>query len=229
MILSHRHRFVYIKTHKTASSSIEAALSSVCGPQDVITPTRPALLAARQGLPPQNYRLSHPLVPKRPLLRRWLGRPERLSHPSVGFYEHMPAWRVRRYVGEEIWATYLKFSFDRNPWDRQVSWYFFKCKEKGKNKSFEAFLARKRRAYVENYDLYSESGEIILDFVGRYESLNEDFECILERLGLAGRVDLPRLNVSQRERDYRHFYNDSTRALVGDWYRREIEHFGYAF
>lgn len=229
MIVSHRHRFIYIKTYKTASTSIEAALSAVCGPDDIITPTRPDLMEARQGMRAQNYRLDHPLVPKRPFIKRLLGRPERFYHPSVGYYEHMPAWRVRAYLGEETWRDYYKFSFERNPWDRQVSWYYYKAKNRGRRPSFDEFMRDKRRAYVTNYDLYSQSGEIVLDFVGRYESLAEDFALVAERVGLGDGVRLPKVNVSEAHKGYRDFYTEATRRLVGDWYRREIEHFGYEF
>jgi hypothetical protein len=229
MILSHRHRFIYIKTYKTASTSIEAALSAVCGPEDVITPTRPDLMAARPDMRAQNYRLKHPFVPKRPLIKRLLGRPERYYHPSVGYYEHMPAWRVRAYVGEATWASYFKFSFERNPWDRQVSWYFYKSKLKQKGAGFAEFMADRVRAYVENFDLYSQDDRITLDFVGRYESLSEDFAAVLDRLGLAGQAPLPRVNRSGREGGYREFYDAHTKALVADWYHREIAAFGYAF
>ena len=76
MILSHEHKFIYIKTYKTGPTSIEAALSSVCGPKDVITQASEELRGVRQK-PAQNYRLDHPDVPKRPLWRRLLVRPER--------------------------------------------------------------------------------------------------------------------------------------------------------
>ena len=38
MILSHKHQFIFIKTNKTAGTSIEIALSSICGEDDIITP-----------------------------------------------------------------------------------------------------------------------------------------------------------------------------------------------
>lgn len=229
MILSHAHRFIYIKTYKTASTSIEAALSEICGPDDVITEASEQLRGHRKQRA-QNYRLEHPLVPKQPLWKKLLGRPERYYHPSIGYYEHMPAWRVRGYVGEDIWRSYYKFSFERNPWDRQVSWYHYKTKSKTEKPAFDAFNRDKKRAYVENYDLYSQEGKIVLDFAGRYEDLEAGFAQVLEAIGLSGRVTLPVTNVSKaKERDYRSYYADDSRALIAGWYAREIDHFGYAF
>jgi len=231
MILSHAHKFIYIKTYKTGSTSVEAALSGSCGPDDVITEASEQLRGVRQK-PAQNYRLSHPAVPRRPLMKRLLGRPERHYHPSVGYYEHMPAWRVRTYVGEDVWRSYYKFSFERNPWDRQVSWYHYKTKSTTDDKkpSFAEFNSDRRRAYVENWDLYTIDGEIALDYIGRYETLADDFAHVLERIGLDGRVELPRTNVSRgRDGSYRDRYDDRSRALVDTWYAPEIRHFGYSF
>lgn len=231
MILSHAHRFIYIKTYKTGSTSIEAALSGICGPEDVITQASEELRGVRQK-PAQNFRLEHPSVPKRPLLKRLLGRPERHYHPSVGYYEHMPAWRVRTYVGEDVWRRYYKFTFERNPWDRQVSWYHYKTKNVAERTKpcFDAFNADRRRAFVENWSLYTFDGVPGLDFVGRYESLDSDFAQVLSELGLVGQVELPRANVSKtRGAHYRSYYTDASRALVADWYAPEIAHFGYAF
>lgn len=232
MILSHKYSFIYIKTYKTASTSIEAALSDICGPDDVITPASEPLMKHRAGARAQNYRLvDHSLVPKRPLWRRLLGRPERHYHPSVGFYEHMPAWRVKAYVGDDIWSSYYKFSFERNPWDRQVSWYYYKTKSKDPRPGFDAFLADRRRAYVENYDLYSIDDEICLDTVGTYESLENDFNIIMGDIGLEGKIDLPKVNISTGPDgyDYRDAYSDEAREIVARWYAREIACFGYEF
>lgn len=231
MILSHAHKFIYIKTYKTGSTSIEAALSAVCGPDDVITEASEQLRGVRQK-PAQNYRIEHPEKPRRPLWKKLLGRPERHYHPSVGYYEHMPAWRVRTYCGEEIWNSYFKFSFERNPWDRQVSWYHYKTKSKAAadKPSFDAFNRDKRRAWVENWELYTAQDQIILDFVGRYESLDADFDEVLGRIGLTGQVSLPKANVSKdRKGSYRDYYTPESRALVAEWYRPEIEHFSYEF
>ena len=223
MILSHRHRFIYIKTFKTASTSIEAALLPICGPDDIITPPWPQA---------QNFRIDHPLLPKRPLMKRLFSGPPKLTDPSVGYYHHMPAWRVRSYVGEDIWNSYFKFSFERNPWDRQVSQYLYWRQKKADRRpvSFEKFMEDRERAYVGNFDLYSQNDAIILDVMGRYETLASDLDEIIQRLLLENTAPLPHLNASGKRSDhYREFYDSRTEAIVADWYSREIAYFGYRF
>jgi hypothetical protein len=231
MIISHEHKFIFLKTKKTAGTAIEAALSELCGASDVITPYREESEQDRKGLTPQNYRIEHKLKPKRPLWRKLLMRPERYYHPSVGFYEHMPAWRVRDYVGEEVWRGYFKFAFDRNPWDRQVSWYLYKTKTKRFRPSFERFMGSRRRAYVKNYAIYTIEGSPAVDFVGRYENLKEDLNGVLSRIGIKERLKVPRVNVTQKgeARDYRDYYSPKTRAMVEEWYAPEIKLLGYKF
>ena len=228
MILSHEHKFIYIKTYKTGSTSVEAALSAVCGPDDVITEASEQLRGVRGKLA-QNYRIEHSGKPARPLLKRLLLRPEKHYHPSVGYYEHMPAWRIRTYCGEEVWKRYFKFTFERNPWDRQVSWYHYKTKSRAKRPSFDAFNRDRKRAFVENWDLYTIDGGIAADFVGRYEDLDAGFARVAAEIGLKGQISLPRTNVSRNREDYKGYYDAASRALVADWYRPEIAHFGYEF
>ncbi len=232
MIISHEHKFIFLKTKKTAGTAIEAALSELCGPSDVITPFREESEGDRQGRGPQNYRIDHPLKPQRSLWRKLLMRPERYYHHSVGFYEHMPASVVRAYVGEEVWRSYFKFAFDRNPWDRQVSWYLYKTKSKQVRPSFERFMSSRRRAFVNNHAIHTLDGSLAVDFIGRYETLDADLNTALERAGVDRHLDIPRTNVTRgRKRDlaYQSYYTPTSRDLVADWYAREIALFDYEF
>ena len=232
MIISHRHKFIFLKTEKTAGTAIEAALSELCGPDDVITPFREESEGDRKGRGPQNYRLDHPLKPQRPLWRRVLMRPERYYHPSIGYYEHMPAWRVRAYVSEEMWRDYFKFAFVRNPWDRQISQYLYKTKSQAQRPSLDRFMARKKRAYVTSYEIYTIDGAIAVDYVGRYESLDADLQTALERAGVTQRVEIPRSNVTRsRKRDaaYQNEFTPRSRDLVAAWYAPEIALWDYEF
>ena len=57
MIASHAHRFVFVKTRKTAGTSLEIALSRHCGPADIVTRISPKdeeLRTASGGVGPQN-------------------------------------------------------------------------------------------------------------------------------------------------------------------------------
>jgi hypothetical protein len=232
MIVSHKHKFIFLKTKKTAGTAIEAALSELCGPLDVITPYREDSEADRKGLSPQNYRIEHPLKPKRSLWRRLMRRPERYYHPTVGYYEHMPGSLVRTYVGEDVWRSYYKFAFDRNPWDRQVSWFLYKTKSKRSRPSFERFMASRRRAYVNNHELYMEDGVLAIDFLGRYETLEDDLNKALAEAGVTTRIEVPRVNVTPSKdasRDYRSYFSPELRDLVASWYSPEIELLGYKF
>lgn len=230
MIVSHRHRFIFIKTNKTAGTSIEAAISKLCGPEDIITPYREDNERYRIASQPQNYRIEHPLKPKRPLWRKLLHRPERYWHPSVGFFEHMPAWRIRTYLGDDVWNSYFKFAFDRNPWDREVSWYYYKTKSKNPRPSFADFMRKRRSAFVDNYQLYTIDGTPAVDFLGRYENLREDLAKAMQTIGCAEDVELPQVNVSPtRDRDYRSYYTPELRERVAEWYAPEIQLLGYEF
>ncbi|HWM30602.1 MAG TPA: sulfotransferase family 2 domain-containing protein [Methyloceanibacter sp.] len=232
MIISHEHKFIFLKTKKTAGTAIEAALSELCGPSDVITPYRDESEMDRKGLGPQNYRIEHPLKPKRPLWRKLLGRPERYYHHSVGFYEHMPASRVRDYVGGEVWRSYFKFAFDRNPWDRQVSWYLYKTKSKSIRPSFERFMQDRRRAFVTNYAIYTIDGALAVDFVGHYENLQDELAKALDLAGVGRHLKVPHTNVTpdkDQAHDYRSYYSDAMRERVAEWYAPEIALLHYGF
>ena len=122
MIVSHEHRFIFLKTAKTAGTSIEIALSKYCSPDDTVTPifvederTRAEL--GYQG--PANY-----LIP--------YGQYSRLdwcqfvaTRRRLKFLNHSPAAHVQQYVESDIWNSYFKFSVERNPWDKLVSYYYW--------------------------------------------------------------------------------------------------------
>ena len=160
-------------------------------------------------------------------------RPERYYHPSVGYYEHMPACRVRDYVGEEVWRSYFKFAFDRNPWDRQVSWYLYKTKSKRRAAELRALHEEPPPRLREQLRASTRiDGALAVDFVGRYESLEDDLNKVLKQIGVKRRLEVPHTNVTPNKdesRGYRTLYTDRTRAIVETWYQPEIALLGYGF
>ena len=72
----------------------------------------------------------------------------------------------------------------------------------------------------------NESGQIIIVFVGRFENLSIEFEKILQVIGAS--AQLPHLKPSPRT-DYRFYYDNATENLVGSYFRRDVDSFGYRF
>ena len=88
-----------------------------------------------------------------------------------------------------------------------------------------------KRARIDNYDIYAIDGGLAVDFVGRFESLEQDLKHALDQVGLSLDKPLPRAKAMFRQSSapYRDYYDGDTRAMVGDWYAREIALLAYAF
>jgi hypothetical protein len=69
-------------------------------------------------------------------------------------------------------------------------------------------------------------GHVIVNFLGRYESLHSDFDHACRCIGID--ADLGQANMSTRG-DYRDYYTDRLAALVRDHFAEDIERFGYEF
>ena len=213
MIVSHEHRFIFMKTLKTAGTSVEIALSRVCGPHDIITPLPDddeVLRAERGGRAAQHYE-SPPLV-------------ERV-------HEHIRASKVRPIIGRDVWDGYFKFAIERNPWDAVVSLYFWKYKDLPELPDFEKYV---NEIWIEqlsnNRRLYRIRGKMALDRVLRYENLNDELTDVWAQLDLPGTPDLPRAKGNARPAGhYRELYTDASRARVAEVFADTIEAFGYEF
>ena len=215
MIVSHAHRFVFLKTRKTAGTSVEIALSTVCGPDDVITPVTEAderLRAEYGGRAPQHY--ESPPLPRKA-------------------FNHMPASMVRQLVGRGAWDGYYTFSVERNPWDAVVSLFHWRHREDPSPPAFADFV---REPVVEelatkNFRGYRINGELAVDRVLRYESLAPGVAEVWAHLGLPGAPRLPRAKGGSRPRgpSYASYYDAASRAHVAELFAPAIEDFGYTF
>lgn len=230
MIISHQNRFIFLKPQKCAGTSLELALSQVCGPDDVITSLGPDE-RLRQGRGPQND-----VIPERYRAFGWQLR-ERLgmktSRRGTHFYSHMPAHKVRRSMDPALFDAYRKIIVARNPWDRVVSLYFWHYRDREPRPSFESFVRIPRsRPERKTFELYSIDGRLVADVVLRYESLQPDLAAFLRSIGVNGPPALPSAKGQhrpQQQRDYRQFYNAATQRIVARRYAREIEAFAYQF
>ena len=153
---------------------------------------------------------------------------------------------------EEIEDQYI-FAIVRNPFDRLVSCYINKYQinwseaEKQsippyfndylfgylKNvKSFEEFI--KKIVYIPHrlmdmhfclqyLHLYKRGGRCLVDHVGHFEELNEEWDALRERFDL---MDLPHYKKSTRDK-WQDYYTEELADLVYKKFRKDFETFGY--
>jgi hypothetical protein len=156
-----------------------------------------------------------------------------------GLWKHSRAREARRILGEEIWSRYFTFTFVRSPWDVVVSEFHWWRTTQFENEHGTARAIREMTDLSEYlhspwfqrrpaFDFVAdEDGQIIVDFVGRYESLQRDFDTVMRTLGLPSRV-LPVRNTTEHDH-YSRYYAPDTRDLVADAYRADLTAFGYQF
>lgn len=168
------------------------------------------------------------------------------------FGTHDHAKWAKRQLGSE-YDELFKFAFVRNPWDRLVSWYEMIVQNSQPpatplNKlwsyvmssatTFEEFVLRctdtiedidGRKSFLYNQLDYitDRSGNLIVDFVGRFERLAADAETVFTQLGIAEEA-MPHTNRSEHVH-YSRYYTDETREIVARRFARDIEFFGYRF
>jgi hypothetical protein len=230
MLLSHQHKFIFLKTRKTASTSTEIALSRYCdGPDDVITPmgAEEESIRGPLGIAPKNYLAAWSDY----RAYDWFKLALR-GRRKMRFWGHMTAQDVQERVSPEVWNSYFKFTFDRNPWDKTVSNYFWRCTRDRRPMDLDEYFRRYAGNFPQyNYQYYSIGGEVAVDFVGRFEYLAADMEYALQQVGIKFDGWLPKAKSHTRSdrRHYSEILNARQRQVIADHFRKEIDLLGYQF
>ena len=234
MIISHRHKFIFIKTKKVGGTSIEIALSKFCGPDDVVTPITPVDESKRRELgfaSKQNYRKrlrEYSLKDLVTLIFR--------GQVANKFYNHITAQKIKTVVSDTVWNTYTKVSVVRNPYDRAISRYFWTVRHQENPISFATYLTENSHVLGENRIITHIDGESAVDFWIKYENFDDGFKQLSQQLGLTEDINLTLRNITAKKgfrpnnSSVSNMFDgfDAGRALVADLCRGDIEEWGYA-
>lgn len=231
-MISHANKCVFVHIPKSAGTSVIATLKDANDYENY--------KALRQNFRPDDNKFTPP-------------------PPHLRAYDHV----TYGLIDEQAFNSYFKFAFVRNPWDRIVSEY--KYRRHPGMRSFKKFLFKafpipswtdEYCHVIPQYDfLYSEDGKLLVDFVGKFENIDEGYAHIRKQLGLPPKK-LPHKNrslslfrrdnnlyqilktikdamsIEQKRNTFKHYteyYDAETIEFVEQLYIRDVETFNYSF
>lgn len=228
MIISYKYNFIFIKTQKTAGTSIEICLSKYLGPDDIITPVSPLDETIRNsigGRGPQN----HEDISYLPVIKAiW----RTLKRNRGIFNSHMTLEQLNK-LKVKI-SDFEIVTVSRNPWEVNASLYFYEKHKRpgGVVGNFNEWVVLN---CIENFGKLKIDNKYIADTVLFYNNLHDDYAKWVEKIGLpreASRL-LKKIYAKSGFRpqglDYFSIYSDTAKKLVESKNRYEINQFGHKF
>ena len=217
MIISNKNKYIYFHNPKCAGTTIGKILARQCSSNDIL-----------------------------------VGGYNSRARDSVEFDKNSKFY-FKKHIGvEELdlmnytdFSDYFKFGLTRNPYSWAVSWYSFWFKWKGgksrrrpskrhwwkiKNMNFAEFVRYEEFANTPTTtDMFfcHKTGNKLVDFIGKVENLQQDFNIICDNIGIPHQT-LPHQNKS-KHKHYTEYYDEETKQIVAEKYKKDIEYFGYEF
>jgi hypothetical protein len=228
MLCSHNRKFIYIKTKKTASTSVEVLLEPFCLDSPRSAQEHGDMVVTTSGI--IGYRG-----------RNWKGKL---------FYNHMPAAEILAQLGDEIFWSYKKLCVVRNPFDKAVSMFWFLLSHPERQALVSAPLDVVRLAFGKfirsehtkfnqldrtsccDWYIYTIDDKVVADVVLRFETLALDLEVFFSSLGVQfdiGNMSLYKSGFRVRREHFTEYYDAEALAIAQHLFRKEINYFNYAF
>ncbi|MEZ5572547.1 MAG: sulfotransferase family 2 domain-containing protein [Halioglobus sp.] len=218
---------VYVAIPKTGTTSITHALHRICPPENPLRLVKEDIDAQFRD----KYNLNE------------------IGDSKPGKAKHLSAIQIKYILGETEFARCTKFSVVRNPWARMVSRYFFTHVESEPSQSEKLRRGTTRRFHDKDFDIWIKNiwkrhklgrrknsqlaklvdldGRLLVDHVGQLEDVQSTLDWVAEQLGIEP-IKMPHLN-GTRKGHYAQFYNTSTKDMVAEICRQDIEYFNYRF
>jgi hypothetical protein len=201
VIISHKYKFIFIKTTKTAGTSLEVFFSGVCGEDDIVTPIFPLVVPHKA----RNYK-------------------------EGDFFNHISAREVKEKLPKDIWNSYYKFCFERNPWDKCISYFHMLSKRSENGLNLEQYFTDNK--FPKDISKYLENDIEIVDDIFLFEELNSNLTLICNKLGIpfSGSLDVKaKGDYRTDKRHYREQLSTEQSEVIRKKFLHEINRFGYQF
>jgi len=225
MLCSHSHKFIFLKTKKTASTSLEIFFERYCRP-----PGYDIGFSSDEYIGPTGI----------------IGQRSSGGFSKGIFHSHMPAHAVMDNVNTDIWNNYYKFTSIRNPYDKAVSafWYHY-SKDLALYRKIKTYTLDELRqefkkfilqpivySVLQDDEIFLINDQPIVNKFIRYENLFRDLDQVCKDL----HIDLPvdqlgnyRSEHRSKEFDYQEYYDEESKLAVSKNFSWQIDYFSYKF
>ena len=237
MIISFKYKFIFIKTYKTAGSSIENYLYPFLNNKDILAPTEDHNGINCWG----DFEMKE--------LEDYFGKDflEKKIKYKMKYFAHMPIWLIKERLDNlsnklnyDIFKNFYKFGVIRNPFDTLVSHYYWQNSPYNKNIkpiTFQEILQNLESNIYPNYGLLNLNKlmdkrleKILCDKIIKYEDLNKELNIIFNKLGIPFDGELKIFKKkSIKRKDYKNFFDKDSQKLITDIFWKDFEIFDYSF
>jgi len=168
------------------------------------------------------------------------GKPSASQGIGMGLIpHHLPARMVQDQVGIELWDSLYTFAIVRNPFERSLSLFLFLQKNgKLKGWTFGRYVDQVVQQggfdyhghYLSNCGyLCNTEGDLLVTEVFQFEQRDEAMKVIASKTACPELLNTARKTYASGSHHYSHYYDASSRRKIENYYRDDIERFGYRF
>ena len=216
MLISHIHRFIFIKLSKVGGTSTEAYFQPACQPEGL-----PVTHETRAYEGPEGA-----VAPR--------GRYD-TGEDDLDLTEHMMPRQIKERFGTGLWNSYFKFTNVRNPFTAEVSRAKQRARAQGRAlETLEAVMAEIRKNFEKRPNrrhFLVSNGACNIEAVIRFEALEEDVHSVADRIGFRTTEPLPHMNQRRalaEGANMAEFWANDLRDIVVEAHRPYFETFGYS-